>query len=160
MSSPNAVQAAGWGVFLVGTGVITGTLVDVLAGRLLRSQIQHPVVRGLVQVALGVVVLGQVMSSVLTEPTSSPLGDTPMLIFFYLSQPSLHADVGAIGAYLRGVLNKVTTPAASLTPAASVVPPPPPVASVPSMGPGVGCATGGCAAAVPASKSHFKSSRF
>ena len=106
MSSGNsALDAAGWGVVLVGTGAITGTVVDVLVRKVLQKHIQQPVVRGLVQVGVGVVVLGQMMQAIFTAGSRSPIGDGPLVFFFFLSQPGLIQDVHQIGAWIRRTIN-------------------------------------------------------
>ena len=98
----SALSAAGWGIFLVGTGVVTGTVVDSVVNRLLRSYVEHPLLRAIVQVGVGVVLLGQVLQAVLASDFGgSPIGDGPLMFFFFATQANLLADIAMASIALR-----------------------------------------------------------
>ena len=98
----SALSAAGWGIFLVGTGVVTGTVVDSVVNRLLRSYVEHPLLRAVVQVGVGVVLLGQVLQAVLASDFGgSPIGDGPLMLFFFATQANLLADIAMASIALR-----------------------------------------------------------
>lgn len=100
-----SLVAIAHGLVQAGTGVLVGKSLDMLADRLTQLN-SSPALRVIVQISVGIPVLGEVMRGLSGGGLDSPIGDAPLIYFFYRSQPSLfkHIDVveGQLYAYFCG----------------------------------------------------------